>query len=107
MCTVRIDSVKPVVTDYGHPVSWQGGRARFNFRIADAGARTVSAKLVITRYGQPVHTYDLGPRATGKRLVAIVTCGLPVGAWNWRIDVRDPAGTRGFGLRHALKVYPR
>ena len=24
-----------------------------------------------------------------------VRCGLPVGTWNWRIDVRDPAGTCG------------
>ena len=107
VCTVRIDSVKPVVTDYGHPVSWQGGTARFGFRVADAGTRTVSAKLVITRYGHSARTFDLGRQATGKRLVAMVRCGLPVGTWNWRIDVRDPAGTRGVGRRHALEVYPR
>jgi len=107
VCMVRIDSVPPVVTDYGHPVAWQGGWARFAFRVTDAGASTVRAKLVITRYGQPVHTVDLGRQATGKRLVAIVSCWLPVGTWNWRLDVRDPAGVRGVGRRHALEVYPR
>jgi hypothetical protein len=107
VCTVRIDSVRPVVAGYGHPVSWQGGVARFHFRVTDRAAGSVRARLVITRYGQPARVFRLGRVATGKRLVAVVRCGLPVGTWNWRIDVRDPAGNRGVGPRHELEVYPR
>lgn len=107
VCTVHIDSARPVVRGYGHPVCWQGGTARFSYRVTDAGASTVHAKLVITRYGHHARTIDLGRQATGKRLVAIVRCGLPVGTWNWRIDVRDPAGARGVGQTRTLEVYPR
>jgi fibronectin-binding autotransporter adhesin len=107
VCTVRIDSTTPVVTDYGHPVSWQGGTARFSYSVADAGAPTVRAKLVITRYGWHARTIDLGRVATGKRLSAIVGCGLPIGTWNWRVVVYDPAGARGAGRGHTLQVYPR
>ena len=106
-CTVRIDSVRPAVTDYGRPVSWQGGAARFHFRVDDRATGTVRARLVITRYGEPARVFKLGRVATGKGLVTAVRCGLPVGTWNWRIDVRDPAGNRGVGHRHTLEVYPR
>ena len=105
-CTVRIDNVAPVVTDYGHPVAWQGSKARFSFRVNDTAARMVDAKLAITRYGQPVIQYPLGLRETGKRLVASVTCRLGTGTWSWRIVAHDQAGARGVGSWHRLEVYP-
>ena len=75
--------------------------------MTDAGVSRVRAKLVITRYGHHVRTIDLGRRATGKRLVSLVRCGLPAGTWNWRIVVHNAAGARGAGHPHTLKVYPR
>ena len=75
--------------------------------MTDAGASLVRAELVITRYGHHVRTIDLGRQETGKRLVATVRCGLPVGTWNWRIVVHNAAGARGAGHPCALEVYPR
>ena len=107
VCTIRVDSVPPAVSDRGHPVSWQGGAARFHFRVTDRATGTVRARLVITRYGHPARVFSLGRVATGEWLVAGVRCGLPVGTWNWRVVVRDLAGNRGVGHRRALEVYPR
>ena len=107
VCTVRVDSVKPVVRDFGRPTCSLGGAARFAFRVADGGASRVRAKLVITCYGQHVRTIDLGRQATGERLVATVRCGLPAGTWDWRIVVHDRAGARGAGHTRVLTVTPR
>jgi autotransporter-associated beta strand protein len=107
VCTVRIDLANPVVTDYGHPMCSQGGAARFAYRVTDAGASLVRAKLVITRYGHHVRTIDLGRQETGKQLVALVRCGLPVGTWNWRIVVHNAAGGRGAGHPRTLEVHSR
>jgi autotransporter-associated beta strand protein len=106
VCTVRIDSDDPVVSNYGYVSCRLGGSASFTYSVADS-APTVRAKLVITRYGRHVRTIDLGKVSTGKRLVAVVNCGLPVGSWNWRVVAHDPAGARGAGHRRVLQVNPR
>ena len=105
---MRIDSMHPVVTCYGlrHLVAGRS-RALPPTGWTDPATSTVRAKLVITRYGYHVRTIDLGSRATGKRLVTAVRCGLPAGTWNWRIVVHDAAGARGAGHPRTLEVYPR
>jgi hypothetical protein len=105
-CSVRVDSIAPRVTDYGHPVSWTGGKARFSFKIEDAGAGSVVARLAVSRYHQPIRQFEIGSVATGRHQSVRVACGLSVGTWCWRVVVRDLAGTRGVGSWHYLEVYP-
>ena len=102
---MRVDSGVPQVTGYGHPSVLRRGKARFAFRVTDAGSNWVTAKLAITRYGVPVKQYHLGRIATGRQSI-LVTCSLPVGTWSWRVVVRNPAGTRGLGGWRFLEVSP-
>ena len=92
---VGIDDIRPVVTAYGRPTGWTGGETRFRFKVKDAATSTVHAVLVVTRYHVPIRQYDLGDVPTGKALTRRVALGLGVGAWSWRVMVRDPAGSRG------------
>ena len=104
--TVYVDSGRPVVTDFGRPVAWQGGRARFTYRVRDAVAKTVSCRLVITRYGVYVTSFNLGQRPTGRKLAAKVRCNLSTRTYCWRVVAHDPAGNRDAGSWHYLLVYP-
>ncbi len=105
-CKVRIDSIAPVVIDYGRPVAWQGGLLRCAYKVTDASSDRVTAKLAITRYHYPVKQYRLGVRPVGHRLVTGVNCSLGVGTWCWRVVARDQAGNRGVGKWHFVEVYP-
>lgn len=105
-CKVRIDTVAPVVTGYGHPVAWRGGLMRCAYKVTDNLSRRVTARLAITRYHSPVKQYGLGVRPVGRRLVTGVNCDLGVGTWCWRVVVRDQAGNRGVGKWHFIEVYP-
>ena len=105
-CKVRIDSVAPVVLDYGHPVAWQGGLLRCAYKVMDASSSRVTAKLAITRYHYPIKQYGLGAQPVGRRLVTGVNCELGVGTWCWRVVARDQAGNRGLGKWHFVEVYP-
>ena len=106
-CKVRIDTVPPVVYDYGRPVVWRGGVLRCRYKVVDATSRTVRTVLAVTRYHKPVKQYPLGMRRTGKRLVAVVRSHLGVGTWSWRVVAFDRAGNRAVGRWHYLDVYPR
>ena len=77
-CKVRIDGVAPVVSDFGHPVTWVGGTLRCDYKV----------------------------HPSGKRLITRVTCRLGVGTWCWRVVAFDQAGNRGVGSWHFLEVYP-
>ena len=103
---VGIDDVRPVVTAYGRPTGWTGGETRFRFKVRDAATSTVHAVLVVTRYHMPIRQYDLGNVPTGKALTRRVALGLGVGAWSWRVMVRDPAGSRGICSWRFLDVLP-
>jgi hypothetical protein len=105
-CTVRIDSVAPVVHDYGSPVTWQGGIMQCAYKVTDATSSRVTTKLAITRYHVPIHQYKLGVRPANRRLVTAVTCDLGVGTWCWRVVAYDQAGNRGVGKWHFIEVYP-
>lgn len=105
-CTVKIDSVAPVVSDFGRPVVWRGGKLRCAYKVTDATSKRVTTKLAITRYHYPIKQYKLGTHMTGRRLVTSVTCRLGVGTWCWRVVAHDQAGNRGIGKWHYLVVYP-
>lgn len=105
-CKVRIDGVAPVVSDFGHPVTWVGGTLCCGYKVTDAVSGHVSTKLAITRYHFPKKQYKLGTHPTGTRLVAHATCDLGVGTWCWRVVAHDQAGNRGVGSWHFLEVYP-
>jgi hypothetical protein len=106
VAVVGIDSTRPVVTGYGRPKGWTGGDTRFRFKVKDAATGTVHAVLVVTRYHVPIKQYDLGDVPTGKAITRRAALGLGVGAWSWRVMVRDPAGNRGLGSWRFLDVLP-
>ena len=105
-CTVRVDSVAPVVHDYGSPVTWQGGIMQCAYKVTDATSKRVTTKLAVTRYHVPIQQYKLGVRPANHRLVTAVTCDLGVGTWCWRVVAYDQAGNRGVGKWHFIEVYP-
>lgn len=105
-CKVRVDSVAPVVHDYGSPVTWQDGVMRCAYKVTDATSSRVTAKLAVTRYHVPIKQYKLGDRPANRRLVTAVTCDLGVGTWCWRVVAYDQAGNRGVGKWHFIQVYP-
>jgi hypothetical protein len=105
-CTVRVDSVAPVVHDYGSPVTWQGGIMQCAYKVTDATSSRVTTKLAVTRYHVPIQQYKLGDRPANHRLVTAVTCDLGVGTWCWRVVAYDQAGNRGVGKWHFIEVYP-
>ena len=107
VCKVRIDSVAPVVRDFGHPVTWIGGTLSCDYKVTDAVSSKVTTKLAVTRYHVPIKQYKLGLHPTGSRLVGRVTCHLGVGTWCWRVVAFDQAGNRGVGSWHFLEVFPK
>ena len=105
-CVVSIDSAAPKVNAYGPTTVWQGGNARFAFRVSDASGGPVTVKIGITSYGRQIASYDVGAKQVGRKVVGIARCTLPVGSYSWRVVVRDAAGNSARTAAQVLKVLP-
>jgi hypothetical protein len=105
--TVKIDTVKPVVTCITNTVASQRSVAKLQYRLADNLSKALNCRLVITQYGVTKAVYQLGSKPTGKTLVALMTVNLKPQYYYWRVVARDAAGNERWGIHHMLIVASR